>query len=109
MISKCAVTYNPESCTYTTFQKLNKDYSKKENVTSTKLFGTSTRFKNIKDVKSKAFIITPGANQYDLIYYWKGKPTNKDKSFKRLEEYFKRDLKKFLFNCNNIFQGIYYE
>ena len=53
-----------------------KEYnSKKENNKNTKLFGTDSRFKTIKDVKSKAFIITPGPNHYDLAYYWKGKTT----------------------------------
>ena len=42
----------------------------------------SSRFKNLKDVKSKAFIITPAPNYYDLTYYWKGKTTKNEKTKK---------------------------
>eukprot|EP00828_Plagiopyla_frontata_P048764 TRINITY_DN9476_c0_g2_i2.p2 TRINITY_DN9476_c0_g2~~TRINITY_DN9476_c0_g2_i2.p2 ORF type:complete len:218 (-),score=43.22 TRINITY_DN9476_c0_g2_i2:124-777(-) len=78
----CSVTYQPESCTFTTFQKMKEYNSKKENNKNTKLFGTDSRFKTIKDVKSKAFIITPGPNHYDLAYYWKGKTTKNQKATK---------------------------
>ena len=65
---------------YTTFSKLKNAYDKKETAKSKNLFGTTVRFPDTKNSKSKSFLGNPGPDQYDLVTYWKGKEKKDEKT-----------------------------